>query len=72
MDIKLLIMFFKTRIDEDLAIEATKTVLLELLRKDDDFYDKSLSDQRNIMKKTMIKQSIAVMRSAFNYHERTD
>lgn len=46
--------------DECLAIEATKYALLELSKEDDDFYRKPLPAQRDIMKKTMIKQSIAV------------
>lgn len=49
--------------DEYLAIEATKYALLEVFKEDDGFYRKALPVQRDIMKKIMIKQSIAVKKN---------
>lgn len=51
--------------NEELAIEATITALLEI-NKVDDFYTKSPTIQRDIMKKTIFKKSIAVKQKSLN------
>lgn len=45
--------------NEDLAIEAIKTALIELSM-DDTFFRKTLTDQLQIMKRTSMNKSIAV------------
>jgi hypothetical protein len=56
--------------DEELAAEATKTALLELSR-DDAFFDKSLTVQRDIIRKTIINTSITVKQQAFYLDSQT-
>ncbi|QYR20757.1 hypothetical protein KZ483_23845 [Paenibacillus sp. sptzw28] len=56
--------------DEELAAEATKTALLEL-SKDDAFFDKSLTVQRDIMRKTIIHTSITIKQQAFYLDSQT-
>lgn len=49
--------------NEDLAIEAMKTALIELSM-DDVFFRKSLAVQQQIMKRTSINKSIAVKKTS--------
>lgn len=49
--------------NEHMAIEATKTALLELIG-DPSFFLKPLSVRRDIMKKTMMRRSIAVKQNS--------
>ncbi|HEY2494013.1 MAG TPA: hypothetical protein VGI33_14040 [Paenibacillus sp.] len=49
--------------DEDLAIDATKTTLLALAQ-EDEFYNTSVTAQRDKMRKMIIRESIVIKRKS--------